>query len=85
MEITQGDESVKLTCCYIPEDQQGTVKNHIATHGRAAPLPGIGCQKDAEWEIWHGNGPDDNTVACTEHVGEMLTDAPEHRIYPVEK
>jgi hypothetical protein len=42
------------------------------------------CGNDAEWEIWHGVGPDDNTLSCTRHVGEMLTDAAEHRVYPVD-
>ncbi len=36
------------------------------------------CKKPAEWEIYT---KDDNTVACTEHVGELLTDAKEHRIF----
>lgn len=76
---------MKNTCCYIPEDQQNAVKAHVSKHGPAAPLSGIGCPKTAEWQIWHGTSPDDNTFSCTEHVGEMLTDAPEHRIYPVEE
>jgi hypothetical protein len=44
----------------------------------------IPCSRAAEWEIWHTSGdPYDSTHACTEHVGELLTDAPEHRIYPI--
>jgi len=39
----------------------------------------IDCKKDAEWEIYADSVPD--TVACTEHVGELLTDAVEHRIF----
>ena len=38
------------------------------------------CNKEAEWLIVHGDGPCDNTVSCTEHVGQMLTDAPIHYI-----
>ena len=41
----------------------------------------IDCKKDAEWEIYAESVPD--TVACTEHVGELLTDAQEHRIFRI--
>ena len=42
------------------------------------------CDKDAEWEIqWTPRSPDDWTHSCTEHVGEMLCDAPIHYIYPL--
>lgn len=61
-------------CCFISEDQQPKAKA-----GEVVP----GCQKDAEWEIRSGDGPDDFTDSCTEHVGEMLTEAPEHKIYPI--
>lgn len=43
------------------------------------------CGSTAGWEIWHGHGPEDNTQACTVHVGELLTDAPEHTIVPTPK
>jgi len=39
------------------------------------------CRKKAEWTIIHGLSPDDYTEACTDHVGDLLTDAKEHRIY----
>ena len=39
----------------------------------------IDCEKDAEWEIYADGVAD--TAACTEHVGELLTDASEHRIF----
>lgn len=45
---------------------------------------GTPCDRDAEWEIYHGNGREDYTHSCTAHVGEMLTDAYEHRVYPIE-
>ena len=41
----------------------------------------IDCKKPAEWEIYADAVPD--TVACTEHVGELLTDAQEHRIFRI--
>lgn len=44
----------------------------------------IGCEEKAEWNIVWGNSPDDYTHACTKHVGELLTEASEHRIYPLE-
>lgn len=69
----------KRKCCFIPEDQQDLNRR------QSDPLPdGFGCQNDAAWQIWYGNGPDDNTESCTTHVGEILTDAAEHRIYPAE-
>ena len=40
----------------------------------------LDCDKEAEWLIIHGDGPCDNTISCTEHVGQMLTDAPNHYI-----
>lgn len=43
----------------------------------------VECEKVAEWEIRTGQGPDDYTHACTAHVGDLLTDAEEHRVYPV--
>ena len=41
----------------------------------------ISCKKPAEWGIYADGVPD--TTACTEHVGQMLTDSPEHRVYPI--
>jgi len=42
----------------------------------------INCEKEAEWEIYANGVPD--TMACTKHVGELLTDAKEHRIFHIE-
>ena len=39
----------------------------------------INCKEKAEWEIFADGTPD--TIACTKHVGELLTDADEHRIF----
>lgn len=41
------------------------------------------CGSAAAWQVWHGPSPDDYTETCTTHIGEILTDAPEHRIYPI--
>ena len=41
------------------------------------------CIEKAEWVIVHGQGPNDYTESCTEHVGVMLSDAKEHRIYQI--
>ena len=42
----------------------------------------IGCEKETEWMIEiHPYKQDSFTTACTEHVGELLTDAPEHIIH----
>jgi hypothetical protein len=55
-------------CCFIPNQNDPTNSR---------------CPHDAEWRIEHGEAPDDYTESCTEHVGEMLTDAALHRIYPI--
>lgn len=34
----------------------------------------IGCEKEAEWQLTDGNGVDDYTHACTDHVGFLLQD-----------
>lgn len=41
------------------------------------------CENPAEWIIRHGEDACEYTISCTEHVGPMLTDAVEHRIYPI--
>jgi hypothetical protein len=43
------------------------------------------CERAAEWSIYHGPRHDDYTHACTAHVGALLTDAYEHRVYPLTK
>jgi hypothetical protein len=43
----------------------------------------LGCEASAQWRIYDGEKPDDYTEACTAHVGDLLSDAPEHRIYPI--
>ncbi len=42
----------------------------------------LNCTKTAEWGIYAKGVPD--TAACTKHVGELLTDAKEHRIFPLD-
>ncbi len=54
-------------CCHITDDAFGMWN----------------CSSSAEWIIRHGKEADEYTVCCTVHVGAMLTDAPEHRIYPI--
>lgn len=48
---------------------------------KPAPCCVIGCGKLAEWYIEYGETPDDYTLGCTAHIGELLTDAREHRLY----
>lgn len=40
----------------------------------------VGCDNDADVEIRHGSAPDDFTHACTEHIGDLLTDEYQHTI-----
>ncbi len=37
-----------------------------------------GCESEAVWYVAFGGGPDDYTLACTEHVGTLMdnTDVP---------
>ncbi len=44
---------------------------------------GNGCAAPAEWVLEHGYGFEAYTHVCTAHVGAMLTDAHEHRIFPI--
>jgi len=41
----------------------------------------IGCRKRAEVQIEYGYTADDFTQSCLNHIGDLLTDANEHRIY----
>ena len=38
---------------------------------------------EADWIIIHGPAPDDYTESCGRHLVKMLTDAPEHKLYPI--
>lgn len=54
-------------CCFITDQESLT-----------------GCPNDAEWVLTYDPfGLDDYTETCMEHLGPMLTDANEHRIYPI--
>ena len=58
---------MRSKCCYL----EG---------GRA---DGARCPKDAEWTIYYDStDPHVATDACTDHVGALLSDSPEHRIFP---
>lgn len=47
------------------------------------------CMKSAKWKICIHHESKfaciESTFACTEHVGELLTDAFEYRVFPIEK
>jgi hypothetical protein len=43
------------------------------------------CNEKAEWIIVHGLTCDDVTESCTKHMGDLMTDAKEHRIYRIPK
>lgn len=44
---------------------------------------GVHCQKLSEWIVYDGPRHDDYTVACTVHLGYLLSDADEFRVYPL--
>lgn len=54
-----------------------------AAEAAAKANPGERCARPAEWEIHYGTDPYDVTDACSGHLGALLSDAPEHRIYPI--
>ena len=42
------------------------------------------CDQPAEWAIWVPNEhPAEMTDSCSEHLGAMMTDAREHRVYSI--
>lgn len=43
----------------------------------------IGCEAAAVWQIFDGPNPEDYTEACTPHVGDLLSDVPEQRIFQI--
>lgn len=57
----------KRLCCWIPDQTKLDE----------------GCQNLAEYEIWTGNGPDDNTESCAEHLEVMLDDHNYFMIYRI--
>ena len=44
---------------------------------------GVSCDKEAEWQIVSGPRDSDVTYGCTAHVGYLLSDALEQRVYPI--
>lgn len=92
---------MKLTCCFIPEGTEETSKQIISyakVHllppsakfdDEPAFLTDLmlmtSCKAPAEWQIWYGETSDDNTLACTTHVGELLNPDTENRVYQVEQ
>lgn len=74
-EVETGKASLRgPKCCFIPDNEQDAVQR-----GESVP----GCQNDAEWQIVSGSCDSDCTESCTEHIGGLLTDAAEQRIYPI--
>lgn len=72
---------IKFACCYIPEDVQfliidGQIKS-------SEEIKKLSCQRKAEWEIAYGEDIYNYAHACTKHVGDLLSDLPEHRIYHI--
>ena len=63
-------------CCFIEQD-----KATLLSDGWA--IEDVPCGRVAEWIIYDGPRPDDYTEACTEHVGALLSDANEFRVYPL--
>jgi hypothetical protein len=54
-----------------------------AAEATAKAFPGESCVKHAEWSIAaEGASFEDYTLACTDHVGHMLTDAPANIVSP---
>jgi len=73
------DSSVAPYCCFLSPTE--AVEFRSATPGPERLA--LGCQRPAEWEIICGDGPDDYTHSCTDHVGSLLTDAEAFFVYPL--
>jgi len=58
-------------CCYIIDQDNPNPENRVS------------CPRAAEWEIHFAHDAMRPTEACTEHVGVLLSDDSEHRIYPI--
>lgn len=43
----------------------------------------ITCNKAATWQAWDGPQHDDYTEACDDHLGHLLSEKPEHRVWPL--
>lgn len=76
----------KDACCYLHAQwiwslfrRFGATNSTLAN--RISKL--LGCNRAAGWRLVYGPTCDDYTESCTAHVGELLTDAAEHRIYPM--
>lgn len=69
----------------IPTDQHAAQEKRVNDCCYIAPTSSYQCGNDAEWRIcWGTFGPDEYTESCSRHVGEMLTGAPEHKIYSLD-
>lgn len=63
-------------CCFIEQ-------NRLILLSDGWAIEDVPCARLAEWTIYDGPRPDDYTEACTEHVGYLLSDADELRVYPL--
>ncbi len=61
--------SEKQQCCYI---EPTTISTGYGSQ----------CAMPAEWTIVFGDGPDDYTEACAEHVGKLLTPGVNNVVFP---
>ena len=63
----------------IPYEELGTQQQEAQIPKRICCF--IDCENPATWEAW--GGPDDYTEACDDHLGHLLSDAPEHKVYHI--
>ena len=70
----------KPYCCHISGKHS---QNELESNPELVKQ--VSCQNKPEWEIWHDSTPDGYTLACTDHVGALLTDAKEHRVLRIEE
>lgn len=45
----------------------------------------IFCPNPAQWEVFTDKRDESPALACSEHLGFILSDAPKHYIYPYEE
>lgn len=44
-----------------------------------------GCKRESEYQIWSGNGPEDYTESCFEHLEDMLDNSIYFHVFRIDR
>lgn len=70
--------SDKPYCCYLAPESVALLAAHPeeprGTPAVEAIIAKYGCALDADWDIFYGPRPDDNTQSCQGHLGVLVPD-----------